>query len=132
MDYLIDTHTLIWAITDRSKLSAHARQTLENPADNILVSAISFWEISLKFSIGKMDLRGVLAEDFRKLADKMGFRLIPLSVDESASYSKLDKTSHKDLFDRMLIWQAIRRNLIFITKDSGIAEYNSMGLKTLW
>jgi PIN domain nuclease of toxin-antitoxin system len=132
MDYLLDTHALIWAITERSKLSTLARQILENSDNNILVSAVTFWEISLKFSIGKMELQGILCEEFPELSVKMGFQLISLSIDESASYNKLITTSHKDLFDRMLIWQAIRRNLTFISKDDSIAQYSTVGLKTLW
>jgi len=132
MDYLLDTHALIWAITERSKLSTLVRQTIENSDNKISVSSITFWEIALKFSIGKMELQGILSEEFPELSVKMGFQLISLSTDESASYSKLIKTSHKDLFDRMLIWQAIRRNLIFISKDDSIAQYSAAGLKTLW
>jgi PIN domain nuclease of toxin-antitoxin system len=132
MDYLVDTHTLIWAITERDKLSPIVVQTIKNPNNNILVSAITFWEISLKYSIGKLELQGVLSEEFPELSLKMGFKLIPLSIDESASYNQLLITSHKDLFDRMLIWQAISRNLTFISKDNSIVQYRSVGLKTLW
>lgn len=132
MNYLVDTHTLIWAITEKEKLSRLVRQTLENTDNNIFVSAITFWEIALKFSKGKMELQGILADQFPELSLQMGFQLIPLSVDESASYHKLNTTNHKDPFDRMLIWQAIKRNFIFITKDDSIAQYQELGLKTLW
>lgn len=132
MDYLLDTHTLIWAITEKNKLTSVVQQALENPDNAIFVSAITFWEIALKFSIGKMELQGILSDDFPEQSLKMGFQLIDLSIDESASYDKLMKTSHKDLFDRMLIWQAIQRNLIFISNDSNVSQYHSAGLKTLW
>jgi PIN domain nuclease of toxin-antitoxin system len=132
MDYLLDTHTLIWAITDKGKLSPVVRRTLENSDNTIFVSSVVFWEIALKFSIGKLDLQGISSEEFPKLSLKMGFQLIPLSADESASYCKLIITPHKDLFDRMLIWQAIQRNLTFISKDDSIAQYGKAGLKILW
>jgi PIN domain nuclease of toxin-antitoxin system len=132
MDYLLDTHTLIWSITNKEKLSPVVRKALENADNAILVSSVTFWEIALKFSIGKLDLQGVSSEEFPQLSLRMGFQLIPLSVDESATYSKLIITPHKDLFDRMLIWQAIRRDLIFISNDGQIGQYKIAGLKTLW
>jgi len=132
MNYLMDTHTLIWSITEKEKLSPLVRQTLENPANSIFVSAITFWEISLKFSKGKLELNEIVPEDFPKLSLQTGFQLLPLNADESASYHKLALTDHKDPFDRMLIWQAINRNFILITKGSQTPQYSEFGLKTLW
>jgi PIN domain nuclease of toxin-antitoxin system len=132
MSYLLDTHVLLWAISERKKLSAPVRAVLDDTNNTIFVSSISFWEIALKFSISKLTITGVLPDEIPELSLEMGFQLIPLSPDESASYYKLTVTAHKDMFDRMLIWQAIERNLIFISKDDSIAQYRSMGLKTLW
>jgi len=132
MNYLLDTHTLIWAITENEKLSPPVRQTLENSKNVIFISAISFWEVSLKFPSGKIELQGFFPEELPELSLKSGFQLIPLSPDECATYHKLALTNHKDPFDRMLIWQAIQRNFIFISKDKNMAQYHIAGLKTLW
>lgn len=132
MNYLVDTHTLIWAISEKKKLSSRVGQTLSNANNAFFVSAISFWEISLKFSTGKLAIQGILPEEMPGLSVISGFQLIPLSPDESASYRKLILTTHKDPFDRMLIWQAIQRNLTFITKDNNLDQYKIAGLKTLW
>jgi PIN domain nuclease of toxin-antitoxin system len=132
MNYLLDTHTLIWAIKEREKLSPVVIQTLENADNSIFVSAIAFWEIALKFSVGKLELRNILPDEFPEASLQMGFELISLSPNESASSYKLILTDHKDPFDRMLIWQAIQRNLIFITKDDRLERYKIAGLKTLW
>jgi PIN domain nuclease of toxin-antitoxin system len=133
MNYLLDTHTLLWAITEKRKLSALVRQTLENTDNTILVSAISFWEITLKFSIKKLDISGFLPEDLPELSTKSGFDLIPLSPAESASYHHLPTYGqHKDPFDRMLIWQAIQQGLILISKDENMKQYTSDGLKLIW
>ena len=107
MNYLLDTHVFIWAIKERKKLSPVVIETLENADNSVFVSAITFWEISLKFSIGKLELRNILPEEFPEAALQMGFELIPLSPNESASHHKLKLTQHKDPLDRMLIWQAI-------------------------
>jgi PIN domain nuclease of toxin-antitoxin system len=132
VNYLLDTHTLIWVISEREKLSVRVKETLNSPNNIFFVSAISFWEIALKFSTGKLGINGILPEELPGLSLKSGFQLISLSPDESATYYKLIATNHKDPFDRMLIWQAIQRNLVFITKDKSISEYKEAGLTILW
>ena len=118
MNYLLDTHTLIWTISDRSKLSQTARSAIDNTDNSIFVSSISFWEIALKFSIGKLEINGILPEELPELTLKTGFELISLTPEESASYHMLPITGHKNMSDRMLIWQAIRGNLGFVSKDA--------------
>lgn len=132
MNYLLDTHTFIWSITEKSRLSPIVKQTLENANNSIFVSAVNLWEISLKVSLGKLKLQGMLPEELPKLTLQTGFQLIPLSADEAATFHKLSITNNKDPFDRMLVWQAIQRNLIFISKDESLAGYRGVGLKTLW
>ncbi|MDR3697598.1 type II toxin-antitoxin system VapC family toxin [Mucilaginibacter sp.] len=132
MNYLLDTHTLIWALQDQKQLSDKVTQTLEHPDHSIFVSAITFWEIALKFSVGKLDLVNIMPDEFPLASIQTGFQLIPLLPEESASNYKLPLTHHKDPFDRMLIWQAIERNLIFISKDNRLEPYKTVGLKTLW
>ncbi|HET7360940.1 MAG TPA: type II toxin-antitoxin system VapC family toxin [Salinimicrobium sp.] len=132
MNFLIDTHVLIWSFTDVEKLSREVRPILEDINNNIFVSAISFWEVSLKFSLGKLELTGILPHEFPALAVQTGFKLIPVIPEETATYHCLKGTWHKDPFDRMLIWQAIQQDLIFISKDVNIAKYEKEGLRTLW
>jgi PIN domain nuclease of toxin-antitoxin system len=112
MKYLLDTHTLIWALMEKNKLSVKAQNTLENPDNSIFVSAISFWEISLKFS--------------------MKFKTISLHPDEASTYHRLTSLHHRDPFNRMLIWQALTNNLTLISKDDRMLAYHSDGLKLLW
>jgi PIN domain nuclease of toxin-antitoxin system len=132
MNYLLDTHTFIWAIQEPKQLSDNVTQTLEDSDHAIFVSSITFWEIALKFSVGKLNLLNIMPDEFPRAALQTGFQLIPLLPTESASYYKLPLTHHKDPFDRMLIWQAIERNLIFISKDNRLGEYKNAGLNTLW
>ena len=132
MNYLLDTHTLIWAIKDPKKLSSTAIQVVQNADNSIFISAITFWEIALKFSIGKLELRNILPDEFPGISLQLGFQLISISPDESASQYKLPVTNHKDPFDRMLVWQAISRNLTLISKDDRMLLYVDAGLKVLW
>lgn len=132
MNYLLDTHTLIWSILDPDKLSPKARELIEDPKNLVLVSSVNFWEISLKYGLGKLELEGVLPNEIPDLAEETGFELIPLSPEETASYHNLKGDWHRDPFDRMLIWQAIQRDLILISKDEMMKNYRNDGLKTIW
>lgn len=133
MNYLLDTHTFLWAITDEGKLSALARKTIENTANEVMVSAVSFWEISLKYSLGKLDISGFMPEDLPGLAAESGFSLIPLLPSEASSYHQLPAIGdHRDPFDKMLMRQALKLDLTLISKDRSMTPYRSIGLKLLW
>jgi PIN domain nuclease of toxin-antitoxin system len=90
------------------------------------------WEISLKYSIGKLTLENVLPEDLPFYARQSGFEIINIDDHIASSFYKLPKYEHADPFDRMLIWQAICLNMIIITKDAKFDQYSSNGLKTIW
>lgn len=132
MSFLLDSHTLIWAIIDPGKLSYKVRHILEDSDNSILVSSISFWEISLKYSLGKLNLEGVLPQQLPELAKETGFELVGLSPLEAATYHQLEAKWHRDPFDRMLIWQAIQNNFTVISNDNHFANYKSVGLKVMW
>lgn len=132
MSYLLDTHALVWSVTEKKRLSSKVRNILEDPENTVLVSAVSFWEVSLKFSLSKLSLQGFSPEELPGLAAQTGFELIPLAPAECATYHQLADTCHKDPFDRMLIWQAIRQNLTLVSKDTQMTRYRSAGLKVLW
>ena len=131
MTYLLDTHFVIWAITDTQKISRDIQNIIADPEHTILVSAVSFWEVSLKSAIGKLKLAGVTPIDLPTHCVAMGFELIDLSAEESCSYHQLTAEHHKDPFDRMLIWQAIRNGYVLISVDKNVKKYKSAGLKVL-
>ncbi|MCL7421840.1 MAG: type II toxin-antitoxin system VapC family toxin [Methylobacter sp.] len=130
-DYLLDTHSFLWSIWQPDKLGRQAIAVLENTNNNVFVSSITFWEISLKYTLGKLTL-GCKPDDLLAVADDMGFARISLSPEEAALFHKLPKLSHKDPFDRMLIWQAIARDLVLISKDNQFGHYSQHGLQVIW
>jgi PIN domain nuclease of toxin-antitoxin system len=132
MNYLLDTYTFIWAISEKDSLSNTARKILDNPDNIIFVSSITFWEISLKSSLGKLNIQGISPNELPRISTQTGFQLLPLSPEEGATYHNLVLTNHKDPFDRMLIWQAICRDFPLITKDKNMNQYVPVGLKLLW
>lgn len=129
MTYLLDTHCMLWAIADTKKLSRGIKDILSNPDNRIVISTISFWEVSLKSAIGKLEITGFSPEDLPDTCIMVGFEIESLSAEDSSSYHKLKATYHKDPFDRMLIWQAIRNNYTLVSVDKNVKKYTSEGLK---
>jgi PIN domain nuclease of toxin-antitoxin system len=122
---------MLWTIADSKKLSKKAKEVITDPDNVIIVSAVSFWEVSLKSSLGKLEITGFKPEDLPNACRKMGFEILALSAEDSSSYHKLQPVYHKDPFDRMLIWQAIQHNYSLICIDSNVKKYISEGLK-IW
>jgi len=131
MNYLLDTHYMLWSLTDTKKLSKKIKDEITHPENRIVISAISFWEVSLKASIGKLELVGFSPEDLPDACMQMGFDIAPLAPIEGSSYHKLRGTYHKDPFDRMLIWLAICNDYILISADSHVKKFTSEGLRIL-
>ena len=132
MNYLLDTHVFLWALFDNDKLSETASSLIINPDNSIFVSLISFWEISLKFNIGKLSLNNIIPEELPKYTEKAGFEILSLSPSEISSSYRLPKLKHKDPFDRLIIWQCITNNICLISKDSDLSEYKEHGLQITW
>lgn len=133
MKYLLDTHVLLWLAYEDAKLSDSVKDILLDPKNEIYLSSVSFWEISLKFQSGKLDLKGHNPEMLKAGFDQnFDFRELNLEMDDTITIYKLDSHIHKDPFDRMLIWQALRKSLTFLTADENIQRYREIGLKVLW
>ncbi len=132
MAYLLDTHSFLWAVFDSTKLSQTARNMITEPDNRIFVSSISFWEISLKFALGKLELVGCLPKELPLIATQMGLECIALEADHAASFYQLPRQIHKDPFDRMLVWLAIQEHWVLISKDQHIANYAQHGLRIVW
>jgi PIN domain nuclease of toxin-antitoxin system len=132
MNYLLDTHVLLWSLFDNDKLSKTASSIIINPDNSIFVSLISFWEVSLKYNIGKLTLNNITPEELPKYAEKAGFEILTLSPSEISSSHRLPKLKHKDPFDRLIVWQCITNNICMISKDSDLSEYKEYGLQITW
>jgi PIN domain nuclease of toxin-antitoxin system len=132
MKYLLDTHTMIWAITDPVKLSSAAKEAIENTTSQVHVSAVSFWEIALKHAKGTLTINVTEPDILLKGCKETGFNFLSLDAETALSSYNLQGSFHKDPFDRMLIWTALKNNFTFITKDKDIKLYQTMGLKTVW
>ena len=132
MNCLLDTHVFLWTLFDPEKLSKKARQAIEDPYNTIYVSAATYWEISLKYALGKLVLTNVLPDALPDISRQMGFEIMVIDADTASTFYKLPRTTHKDPFDRLVVWQAINKKVTLITKDKGVGAYRKLGLKTLW
>lgn len=129
---LLDTRSLLWTLFSPKKLSARMRSVITDPANEIHVSTVSFWEISLKFSMGKLEMSGCTPDDWVVGARQMGLTLSAPTAEESAGFHRLPWVAHKDPFNRMLIWQCLQQRWVLITRDRGLGEYAPLGLHTAW
>jgi PIN domain nuclease of toxin-antitoxin system len=128
MRILIDTHIFLWALMSPEKLSPQIRQAIMQ-ADQVSISSISFWEVSLKFDLGKLELKGLKPEDLPKAARLSGFNVIESDAQLLASSYQLPQIGHKDPFDRLIIHTAIQNQLTLISEDSAFTDYMAQGLK---
>ena len=132
MRLLLDTHVFIWALTDPKKLSAAARAAISNAENDLHISSVSFWEIAIKLRSGRLAPIGHEPSTLVEAAESMGFIPIALTPVEAATSSDLSEATHFDPFDRMLVWQAIQRDMILISRDPEFKKLKSDGLKLLW
>jgi PIN domain nuclease of toxin-antitoxin system len=128
---LLDTCSLLWALHAPGKLRPAARRAMENSQNSIHVSPLSFWEISLKSSLGKLAIQGATPEEIALRATECGWQIAPFLAKTAATIHLLPRIpQHKDPFDRMLVWMAIRENFIFVSRNGHLDGYTSLGLKT--
>lgn len=119
MRVLLDTHLLLWALAQPSRLSPATRMKI-NTAE-AFVSAASIWEISIKAAIGR--LRASAGEVLAALGPA-GYRLLPITGEHAAKVSDLPPL-HRDPFDRMLVAQASVEPMILLTNDTALRDYGS-------
>ena len=128
MKILLDTHYLLWAFIDTSKISKSVYNKLLADENEIFYSQASLWEISIKYNMGKLSLKGMRPEEFYKEVENSFFKCRPFKNDELISFYNLP-IEHRDPFDRLIITMAQENNLTIVTKDTKIPLYD---VKTVW
>jgi len=128
MRLLLDTHALLWWLTDDPRLSPTARATIGDEANGILVSAASAWEIATKHRLGKLNEAAEAARRFDEFVAADGFEHLPVThfhALKAGGYA----VEHRDPFDRMLAAQSELEALPLVTCDPAFALF---GTRTLW
>ena len=133
MKYLIDTHVFIWALMDTKKISKKVTSILENVENEVYISPISFWEMAIKYQSKKLELQGINILHLPHIAEQYDFEVLsPEPYDYVSVGTVPQKENHHDPFDRMLIQQAIRNNLVLLSADSKFQQYEENGLQLMW
>lgn len=124
---LLDTHALIWFINGDTNLSLKAKQAIETTNAINFVSIASLWEISIKISLGKLELKVPYRQIFQQIMDN-GFEILPITFEDTFVLSTLS-FHHRDPFDRLIITQAMNNKLTVLSKDEHFTSYK---ISLLW
>ena len=116
---LLDTHVVLWWLSDDQRLGQEARRLIANPGNHVAVSAASVWEMAIKSSIGKLSVPDGLEEAILVC----GFKPLSITLEHAARVGDLPLL-HRDPFDRMLIAQAQLEGLDLLTADAGLRAYS--------
>lgn len=128
MNVLLDTHALAWWVLDDSRLSAAARDILADPANVVLVSVVSAFEMTTKHRLGKWPDIGAFAAEFELAVTAEGFRVMELATDHAALAGRL-AGAPRDPFDRLIAAQAIVERMPVLTIDPALAM---LGAEVIW
>lgn len=112
MKALLDTHVLIGWGSDPTKISAEARAVIANGSNLMFISAATFWEISVKMKIGKLQID----EEIEETILRNNFRTLSITPQHAFFAGQLP-LHHRDPFDRIIVAQALTEDLILITRD---------------
>ena len=128
MRALLDTHALLWWLSDDPALTRTARKVIAETKNTLLVSAASAWEIATKVRLGKLPTGADLASDFSGQIQREGFELLAISAEHGIRAGLLPGP-HKDPFDRMLIAQSQAENVPIISNE---AVFEGYGVRRVW
>ncbi|RLD52111.1 MAG: hypothetical protein DRJ05_17735 [Bacteroidetes bacterium] len=121
MNYLIDTHILLWYIVGDRRIKKHTKTVIEDINNTIYVSNASLWEIAIKLSIGKLKLKGSLTDLNNYLHEKK-IKVLEFDVDDLETLTTLP-FHHQDPFDRIIISQVQTKSMEIITNDRIVEKY---------
>lgn len=129
MKLLLDTHVLLWVLTDSSKLSLPVIRSYQDQGNTIYVSAASFWELGIKISLGKLVFHtDDWAASIKEELERNGIRWLPIEPTHCAQVSTLP-FHHRDPFDRLLVAQALCEEMALATADTAMTAYD---IKIIW
>ena len=128
MRVLLDSHVVIWAVDDPSKLSPQAVTALKDPANELLLSAATIWEISIKVGLKKLALSTSYGQWMKRAIADLGLTLLPITVEYADVQAGLPG-HHGDPFDRLLAAQAQVENISLVSADEVFDQY---GVDRIW
>ncbi len=128
MKVLLDSHTLIWAVDDPTRLSSVATTALQDPNNELVISAATIWEIAIKVGLKKLTLSGPFHVWMTKAVADLSAAILPITIDYADGQTRLPH-HHRDPFDRMLIAQSLAEGISLVSADPVFDQY---GISRLW
>jgi PIN domain nuclease of toxin-antitoxin system len=128
MEYLLDTHTLLWIITDDNQLSNKVKKLFLDEENEIFLSIASLWEIAIKVSLNRLELGQSLTDFYYKHVIGNKIKLLDLKVEHLAVLETLE-FHHKDPFDRLIVCQSIVEKIPVLSSDKVLSKYP---IKRVW
>lgn len=123
MRYLLDTHSLLWFMAGSPSLSTRAREIMEDLGNELLISTASLWEIAIKASLGKLPLNEPYETLIPRQLGDLGIRVLQPEIKDFVAITTLP-FHHRDPFDRLILAQAIQRNLPIVGRDANFHAYD--------
>lgn len=125
MQVLLDTHVILWAVSDDKRLSEKGREIILNPKNDIFYSVVSMWEVALKYSLKKN--MPISEDEFLVYCENAGFHQLALNQSHISTLKTLNlkdpEITHKDPFDNMLLSQAKAEGMTLLTHDTAFSVY---------
>jgi PIN domain nuclease of toxin-antitoxin system len=118
MILLLDAHVVVWWLANDPALTAMARAAIADPANDVVVSAATVWELGIKRARGKLEV----TEDLPTAIQEAGFGRLPITFEDARDAAALPQ-HHRDPFDRMLIAQATRLDSVLVSRDRAFEDY---------
>ncbi len=128
MRYLLDTHTFLWMAAEPARLSEKITGIVQVSENRLLLSAASGWEIALLWHLKRLELPDHPRRFIPEALKRLSVIPLPIGFDAAISAATLPLV-HRDLFDRIIIAEALKENVSVLTKDKMFTEY---GARTLW
>lgn len=128
MKLLLDTHVFIWLDTNLNKISPKVLALCENPDNQLYLSVVSAWEIQIKQQIGKLQLQVTLEDMVQTQQTDNNLIVLPIELSHVYALQELP-FHHHDPFDRLIIAQASTENLLLVSADSQLSQYD---IKIIW
>lgn len=122
MRLLLDTHVLLWFVSDPDQLRVEAREIIEDGSNDIFVSVVSAWEIAIKQSVGKLDLPEPAETWVPKVLKASGLEVLDVDLRSSLRTRALP-WHHRDPFDRLLIAQSLEHGFTLCSRDARLEPY---------
>lgn len=128
MRVLVDTHALIWYVDQDHLLPPAAYSAITDPANDVMVSAATVWEVAIKTGTGKLSLSAPYRQWMTKALTDLGAAMVPVDVEYADRQAGLP-FHHRDPFDRLLVAQALVENVPLV---SGDAQFDLYGVTRIW